>query len=493
MMQNNLIERSREIQKQLKTEINNHKRLNFSIDNYEQRIRYAFYNSSGKPVILKELFASYISDVRETNLYVHVPFCTKRCSYCCYYSLDKQPRSILLRYIDSLKKELELLHSTSRFDQTVIKHVYFGGGTPSILPARQLEDFIQHLRRNFSFLPDINFTCEISPETTVENRGKEKLQVLFENGVNRLSIGVQSFDDDVLESIGRNHSATMAKIAYKNAVDAGFENINIDMMYGLPGQTLKSWEYDLKFVTDLRPGWISLSRLRFDNPEIYKTYVENRNAFPDPDTVFLMNIMGCEKMDESGYLSAHAPVSFCLPSKTQFSPRHWFGEQEVSIGAGVRSYLNGVRYINVRHLKKYIELLNKGCLPVSFAGKYSKKQQVEKEIILMLRMSGGIVKKQFNTRFGIDIEKMFENPLNLLRKLEMITDDKERIRLSSKGILFAAEVFKQFYTENLMDKFKNMVYHNSVLRRMFLKQKYSGYIENLTTVVKRAVSGFKIS
>lgn len=486
MPEKNLIDRARDVQKQLTAEVKGLQGLPLTIDDYEQRSRYAYYVKNGSPIRAKNLFASHIADVHEAKLYVHLPFCVQRCTYCCYFSVARQPDTVLDQYVTSLKKELELLKSTSRFENAVIRDIYFGGGTPTLLAARQLSSLIQYLRSRLTFLPNLNFTCEISPETTVGTQGKERLHALLENGVNRLSLGVQSFDDRVLELIGRSHTSDTALVAYRNACEVGFRNLNIDLMFGLPGQTVQSWERDLKIAMNLRPNWLDLFRLRLDNPAINETYTKDGSLFPDADTVFLMNIMAIEKVTESGYQQAHAPGSFRLPCKEQFPPRHWLGQQELAIGAGAGSYLNGVRYSNVRNVERYVALVDRGRLPISFAGKYAKREQMEKETILMLKLPKGVNRREFDTRFGIDIEKMFVGPWNRLREAGMITDDGETFRLSYKGLVFAVEVFKQFYSENLMDRFKNMVYHNALLRRLFLRNKYSRYVEGLSNLVKTA-------
>jgi oxygen-independent coproporphyrinogen-3 oxidase len=463
--------------------------LAFEIEDYEQRGRYIYFFKTGSRIKSKDVYSSHVSNIQETNLYVHIPFCINRCTFCCCFNAGKQPEAIVGEYIETLKKEVELLVRTSRFENAAIRYIYFGGGTPTYLSARQLEDLIAFLKSRLNVLPDAGFTCETSPETTVGSAGKERLQALLESGVNRLSMGIQSFDDNILKLIGRKHTAKAAISAYRNSLDAGFSNMNIDLLFGLPGQTLEKWEADLKIATDLNPGWISSYRLRIENPRMHEAFVREADLFPDKETVLLMNIMSIEGITDSGYQQAQAPHTFLLPSKAQFIPRHHPGEEELGLGVSARSYLNGVRYDNFHNLKRYIMSVDKGQLPISFAGKYSKRQQMERETVMMFRGQRGVNRGYFRTSFGLDIDRVFGGRLQKLKSVGIITDDGETYRLSKKGLLFAVEVLKQFYSQDATSRLKNMIYNNESLKGVFLSKKYYRSTEVISNIVK-TVAGY---
>jgi oxygen-independent coproporphyrinogen-3 oxidase len=316
------------------------------------------------------------------------------------------------------------------------------------------------------------------------------MQVLIESGVNRLSIGVQSFDDRILGVIGRKHSAKTAISAYQNACEAGFPNINIDIMFGLPLQTPEKWETDLEILTDLSPGYASVYRLRQENPNLHKTYMKEPQLFPDRETVFLMNIMAVEELTDGGYQQSEAPSTFLLPSKSSYhSPYHGFCAEELGIGAGAWSYFSGVRYHNYHDLERYMMCVNKGSLPISFAGRYSKRQQIERETIRMLRTPEGVNKSDFNARFGIAIEKLFDEPLQKLTRSGFIMDDGRSYKLSYKGLLFTVEVFKQFYSHDPVTRLKDVIYSNKFLKHCFLKKRWSRSVEGITRVAK-TVTGY---
>jgi oxygen-independent coproporphyrinogen-3 oxidase len=485
----NLIARAREIQGELHAEFKALQRLGLEIEDYEQRGRYIYFFKSGTRIKAKDVFSSHISDIREMNLYVHLPFCINRCAFCCCFNVGRQPEATVEQYINTLKREVELLTRTSRFENAAIRYIYLGGGTPTYLAARQLGDLIGYLRSKLNVLPDAGFTCETSPETMIGTPGKERLQALLENGVNRLSMGVQSFDDNILKLIGRKHSAKAAISAYRNSCEAGFENINIDLLFGLPEQTPQKWETDLKVATELNPGWISMYRLRIENSKMHEKFIREASLFPDKESVLLMHIMGIEKLTDTGYQQAVAPHIFLLPSKLQFIPRHYEGEEELGLGVSARSYLGGVRYDNFFNLKSYMMSVDKGQLPISFAGKYSRRQQMEREAVLMFRGPKGVNRGIFSARFGLDFDEAFGECLAVLKKAGMITDNGETLRLSKKGLLFSVEVLKQFYSQDAVSRFKNMIYNNKSLKGLFLGKKYSR-AGNVVSNILKTVAGY---
>jgi oxygen-independent coproporphyrinogen-3 oxidase len=228
-----------------------------------------------------------------------------------------------------------------------------------------------------------------------------------------------------------------------------------------------------------------LYRLRLEeNPRILEASRKAPHLFPDKETTLLMNIMAVEKVAESGYQQYSAPHTFVLRSKSDYAPRHFLGEEEVGIGASARSYLDGVRYYNVHDLKKYMMSVNKGKLPISFAGKYSERQQVERAAVLMLRSSKGIGRMDFRTAFGIEIDELFDVPLENLRKSGLVTDDGETFKLSHKGVVFAVEAFKQLYSLDAIDRLRDIVFRNRYLRMLFLTTRFRKPAEAMGNLIK---------
>jgi oxygen-independent coproporphyrinogen-3 oxidase len=482
MSDNNLIKKAEKIRKKLNIDIKQLHKLGLKIEEGESRNKYRINSVAGSPIKLRHLFSSHRSKVQKINLYVHLPFCVYKCTFCGFYSLTEQSKTIIDRYISALKKELELLLKTFSLEDAIVTSIYFGGGTPTYLSAKQLKELIVYLRSKLNIIPNVNFTCEANPENLVGSAGEDKVQTLLENGVNRLSIGIQTFDNGILKLIGRGCSSQTAISAYNNAYEAGFRNINIDLMFGLPNQTLKKWEHDLDMIASLRPGWADLYQLSIQGPVIHRTFTEKFNRFPNEEIILLMKIMAFEKLTELGYKQIHAPDRFVLPSKYKHTPP--LPREILGLGASARSDFNGVRYNNYPDLKRYnMMLVNKGQLPISFATKHSKRQLIERETIFKLRQSG-LDRRDFKAEFGIDVENVFGDVLQKLEKLEMITKDGDLIKLSYKGMLFADEVFKQFSSRAYFERFKTMLLNKNILKMLYLKKRYSKYYEKLLLIRK---------
>jgi oxygen-independent coproporphyrinogen-3 oxidase len=259
-------------------------------------------------------------------------------------------------------------------------------------------------------------------------------------------------------------------------------------MFGLPLQTPEKWDRDLEILTNLNPGYASVYRLRLENPRLHTTFMKEPDFFPDGETVLLMNIMAVEKLNGAGYRQSEAPSTFLFPSEASYhAPYHGLCTEELGIGTAAWSYLSGVRYHNVHDLKRYMTCVNNGRLPIAFAGKYSPRQQIERETIRMLRAPGGVNKDDFNSRFGVSVEKLFDEPLRRMISTGFITDDGQSYKLSYKGLLFTVEVFKQFYSQDPVTRLKDVIYGNQFLKHYFLKKKWSKSVETITRIAKTVV------
>lgn len=356
------------------------------------------------------------------SAYVHVPFCRQKCGYCSFTSFcDTGSKD---EYVKVLCDEIG-----SRYHGEPLQTLYFGGGTPSLLGV---EDF-QKIISIFDFEPGAEITSEANPEKLTT----EYLSGLKEVGVNRLSLGVQSFDDKMLEKIGRKHSAKDVFDAMKSACDTGFENISVDLMYGLPGQSAADFEKSLKTAISLNIEHISSYGLKieegcrfFQNPP--------HESLPDDEVCAEMFFMMVETLENAGF--RHYEISnFAKPG---FESRHnlayWNCSEYYGFGCSASGYEAGTRYTNTRNLKEYLADFGKKSETVVL----SDKDKFEEEIFLGLRKADGICVKALNERFDTDFDRQFGS---VLKKYDEFFERKDgRLCLNDRGIVVCNYILSEF-------------------------------------------------
>ena len=392
---------------------------------------------------------------RRLGMYIHLPFCTGHCSYCHYIKFPNPTSDVVEKYLGALKKELGIIRKIPELRDIALTSLHVGGGTPTYLKAYQIENLMNFIKSHFELPESIEVTWESSPETIL--RDKDKLKVLLRNKVNRLNIGIQSFEDHILKILARRHNGYMAKDAIIEARNAGFHNINIDIMYGLPQQSFLDWKHTLDEVESLLPESVTVYHLRIhlDTPMARK----NPDEFPSEEECLLMQIYACERLKELGYVHLQ-PNQFIRSNQCahKYVVDKWEkGAEFVGIGLSSYSYINQSIYFNYRAIKEYLDSIANNQLPIYIGKNLSMDQQKAKTMILGLKvLNSGVNKARFKNTFNVDIEEAFRHTLNKLKKLGLIYDDGEKIRLTYKGILFADEVCVEFYTEEerkiLIDK-----------------------------------------
>jgi oxygen-independent coproporphyrinogen-3 oxidase len=389
------------------------------------------------------------------GVYVHIPFCTGLCSYCHYVKLPSE--SYLVNgYLDAVKTELGL-HKEYLGDLT-LSSLYFGGGTPTCLTVKQAGGLIQALREEVIILENAEITFESSPETL----SKEKLHALKSIGVNRLSIGIQAFDDHLLLKVcARRHNEKMAIDAIRNAQKTNFERgVNIDLIYGLPDQTLESWINTLERVKELMPGYVTLYHLRIKKGTLISQ--TPRDRFPSDYNTLLMQISGIEFLTDLGYVQI-SPNQFALPGHAFEHQEHkWHNKPFIGLGVSAYGFINNAVYNNVRSIQDYGDAVHKGHLPVYLGKKLSEREQMTRSVIFGLKLSGvnrkdgGLSKKEFKEKYGIRVEKAFRETLKKLSELGLIEVGHSYVKLTYKGILFSDEVCREFYSREEKEILKRM-------------------------------------
>ena len=374
----------------------------------------------------------------ELGIYIHIPFCVKKCYYCDFVSFTNQNANIK-KYIQAILKELEQ-YDLNKYNITTI---YIGGGTPSAISSAYivniLEKIKEKLENNNTEWKDIEITIEVNPGTVT----KEKLQDYKSVGVNRLSIGLQTTNDNLLKIIGRIHTYEEFLETYKLAEEVGFKNINVDLMIGLPSQTIQDLKDSLNKVIKLEPKHISTYSLILEENTVLEKLVESgKLILPDEDMERQMYWYVKNTLELNGY--NHYEISNF--AKEGFESKHnlncWEQKQYIGLGLASSSYINNERYSNVGDMKKYL----------NGSGKIIEERQsiedTEKEYMLLgLRKTSGVNISKFKEKFACNPLFLFREELNKLVMDKLITVDTNNIKLTNKGLDFANLVWEEFVDE----------------------------------------------
>jgi len=375
--------------------------------------------------------------VNRVALYIHIPFCIKKCLYCDFHSF-RFDLSLIYRYTQALIRELKLFLST---DYSV-KTIYLGGGTPSILPVEALEEIVRTIYGSFKSDDNIEFTIEVNPGTVNE----EKLRLYKTLGINRISIGIQSLKEEELKILGRIHSGKEALEALDTAINVGFTNINVDLIYGIPNQTLESWRYTLQEVLKRNPTHMSVYGLMYEpGTPLYKALIRNKIKPMSEDleieifkaTQEILSTYGLGWYEISNY------------AKDGYECRHnltyWRGEDYLGFGPSAHSLFGNTRYSNTPNIKAYIELLDRGKSPKVWEERLSPLEKAKELIILGLRLREGVSLCDVYRRTGIDVGRIFSENIERLISYGLLYKKEDKIQLTERGRLLGNLVFEEFY------------------------------------------------
>ncbi len=347
------------------------------------------------------------------GLYIHIPFCPQICGYCDFYKVAHRGEAQVQSYLNSLKKEILLYSREPRIQNLTFETLYFGGGTPSLLSASEIHKLIELVFCRFQFAGNLEVTVETDPGTV----DLPKLQAFRAAGVNRLSLGIQSFQDDELKFLDRTHHSDEAIATFEMARRAGFENISIDLMFGLPGQSLSDWEKNLQTAVKLAPEHISPYCLTFElgTPLMNKLRkgLVQKPLDARPRAMYLRAIdflggCGFEHYEVSNF----AKAGF----RSRHNLKYWDGSPYLGLGASAHSFWEKRRFWNVRHLKKYHGALASGCLPIEGEEFLTLEKERLERIFLALRQRGGLHVKTFEEEqrlpffenYGAALSKFFD-------------------------------------------------------------------------------------
>lgn len=372
------------------------------------------------------------------GLYIHIPFCVKKCKYCDFNSfklnIDEKKK-----YLSALEKEMELYKD--EVEGKSIDSIFLGGGTPSILNKEEIKILFENIKNNFNIKSSAEITMECNPGTLT----LDKLKVMKECGVNRLSIGLQAVQNHHLEYIGRIHTYEEFEKNYFQAKEVGFENINVDLMYALPNQSKKDWIESLEKVVKLNPTHISAySLILEENTELFNMYERKEFKLLDEDTDIEMYEHTINYLKEYGYnqyeISNYAKDGF----ECKHNILYWKCENYVGLGPSASGFLYETRYNNLCELDKYEEVIFSGKKPIEWEEELSIKDEIEESIFLGLRMNDGIKFIDFHEKYNFDFKKEYKNEIKKLKDLELIDVDCTSIKLTQKGREISNSVFVEF-------------------------------------------------
>ncbi|BBO74453.1 coproporphyrinogen III oxidase [Desulfosarcina widdelii] len=371
------------------------------------------------------------------GIYIHVPFCRAKCPYCDFYSVTALDR------IDAFVKALPTEMDMQRHRISLADTVYFGGGTPSLLSARRIERILDEVHARFAVTKDAEVTLEVNPGTV----GRLDLDAFRRAGVNRLNIGLQSTDDHILSFLGRIHSADTGIATYRHARDAGFDNVGLDLIYAVPGQTRKAWEAEMAKVVELAPEHLSCYTLTIEAGTPLARWVEEGRVRPLDE-----NIAGDLFSATADFLEAHGYKQYeisnyarvCKTERLDLRSRHnrkyWNFVDYMGFGPNAHSLSGATRRWNCSTLDEYMDALQRGASPEAGRETLTREQQILEAVYLGLRQTEGIDTKLFSSRFQSDFNDLFGKQAAQLAAEGLIDASAEQVRLTRRGMRFMESV-----------------------------------------------------
>ncbi len=395
------------------------------------------------------------------SLYLHIPFCTVKCPYCDFNTYSRM-EGIIPAYLEAFQKEIRLWGSEVGHNYQV-QTIFFGGGTPSLLTEDQVRSVLDTCRKWFLVAENAEISLEANPETVTNDYMKGLLQA----GINRLSMGAQSFDEAELKWLGRTHGSETIITAYEAARDAGFDNISLDLIYGLTDQSISTWERTLRKAIQLRPDHLSLYALTIEEGTPFgKQAARGLLKHPDPDIAADMYLLAAEALEAEGY--THYEISnWALDGHAcRHNTTYWEDRQYLGFGPGAHSYFAAYRFSDIRSPRKYIErlghpakerttadqdtnrLLDEEAIrllsPIDMMEHIERDMEMSETMVLGLRLVKGVSKERFRARFGIGIKEIYGDIIEELKALGLLEEAEGCIRLTPRGWLLSNEAFVRF-------------------------------------------------
>ncbi len=395
----------------------------------------------------KQQYTTSIQQLLQTvSLYLHIPFCHTRCYYC---DFNTYAGILPLRepYVRALLAEIALAGEQARHDDGSPRRartIFFGGGTPSLLTVTQIKRLLNACRAAFALDEDAEITLEANPGTLTS----EQLVGLRAAGINRLSLGSQSFDAQLLKTLGRIHTPAEITQALSHARAAGFTSINLDFMFGLPGQSMRQWQETLAQALILRPEHLSLYSLIIEEGTPFFNWTQEGRIVPgDEDLCADMYEYADELLQAAGYVN-YEISNWALPGhQSRHNLTYWRNLPYIGMGAGAHSFFAGKRFSNERDPQQYINTLKKQQLPVVESETIEAMQEMSETAFLALRTASGLHLPTFEERFATPFASFVGNRLRIVEEAGLLEQEGGWLRLSKRGRLLGNEVFLRLLPE----------------------------------------------
>ena len=380
------------------------------------------------------------------GIYLHIPFCRKRCHFCYFKVYTDKNASEVEGYLDTAIQELTLYSQKPFIGARKPKFIYFGGGTPSYISSRQLSSLVERMKRLLPWdeAEEVAFECE--PGTLTEG----KLQVIKDLGVTRLSLGIENFDDDILKINGRAHTSKEIGPAYRFARSIGFPQINIDLIAGMVGETTENWRECVRKTIELDPDSVTIYQMEVPyNTTIFREMkVMGQSVAPVAAWKTKRDWVGYAfaELENAGYTVRSAYTAVKNPARTRFvyTDLLWSGADMLGLGVASFSHLQGTHFQNEHEFETYSEKLRQGELPIYRALTLTGEQRMIRELILQMKL-GRVSNQYFKDKFDVGIQERFREPVRILRDRGFLTTGADSIRLTREGLLQVDRLLYEFF------------------------------------------------
>ncbi|MBM3208236.1 MAG: radical SAM family heme chaperone HemW [Chlamydiae bacterium] len=369
-------------------------------------------------------------NTKEVSLYFHIPFCTKKCPYCHFYVVPNR-EELQLSYLAALEKEWQIV--SHKIAGMHIVSIYFGGGTPSLLGPQKIDKVLQWIAGSSA---TISTDCEITLEANPENVTLELIKEFKACGINRISLGLQSMEDELLVHLGRGHSASKSSQAVIDCYEAGMQNISVDLMFELPHQNMAHWTHTLDKVSTLPITHLSLYNLVIEpHTQFHKKRKELSTHLPPEELCKEMLDIAVDKLETAG-LKRYEISAFAKPGYlSRHNTGYWKARPFLGLGPSAFSYFDKKRFQNVCNLQKYCSQLDKGILPIDFEEELSFPANLKELLAVELRLIDGVNIEEFEKKHAKLPQEML-NSLKKLKELNLLEQNNNIIKMTNKGLLF---------------------------------------------------------